>query len=87
MRNGSLYMPLHGGKDKVDRDSMIADFKAGVVPIVLTTSVAARGLDVKQLKLVINFDTPNHMEDYVHCVGRTGRAGNKALALLLLHLH
>jgi len=74
-------MSLHGGKDQVDRDSTIADFKTGVVPIVIATSVAARGLDVKQLKLVINFDAPNHMEDYVHCAGRTGRA----LALLLLH--
>jgi len=48
-----------------------------VVPIVIATSVAARGLDVKQLRLVINYDAPNHMEDYVHRAGRTGRAGNK----------
>ena len=84
MRNGYLCMSLHGGKDQVDQDSTIADFK--VIPIVIATAVAARGLDVKQLKLVINFDAPNHMEDYVHRVGRTGRAGNKALALLSLHL-
>ncbi|TFK43394.1 P-loop containing nucleoside triphosphate hydrolase protein [Crucibulum laeve] len=77
MRKGYLCMSLHGGKDQVDRDSTIADFKAGVVPIVIATSVAARGLDVKQLKLVINYDAPNHMEDYVHRAGRTGRAGNK----------
>jgi ATP-dependent RNA helicase DDX46/PRP5 len=72
-------MSLHGGKDQVDRASTIADFKFGVVPIVIATSVAARGLDVKQLnlKLVINYDAPNHMEDYVHRAGRTGRAGNK----------
>ncbi|KAJ7699951.1 P-loop containing nucleoside triphosphate hydrolase protein [Mycena rosella] len=77
MRKGYLCMSLHGGKDQVDRDSTIADFKAGVVPIVIATSVAARGLDVKQLRLVINYDAPNHMEDYVHRAGRTGRAGNK----------
>ncbi|KAF8222749.1 P-loop containing nucleoside triphosphate hydrolase protein [Tricholoma matsutake] len=76
MRRGYLCMSLHGGKDQVDRDSTIADFKSGVVPIVIATSVAARGLDVKQLKLVINYDAPNHMEDYVHRAGRTGRAGN-----------
>ncbi|KAJ7937176.1 P-loop containing nucleoside triphosphate hydrolase protein [Mycena leptocephala] len=64
MRKGYLCMSLHGGKDQVDRDSTIADFKAGVVPIVIATSVAARGLDVKQLRLVINYDAPNHMEDY-----------------------
>ncbi|KAJ7591172.1 P-loop containing nucleoside triphosphate hydrolase protein [Mycena floridula] len=77
MRKGYLCMSLHGGKDQVDRDSTISDFKSGVVPIVIATSVAARGLDVKQLRLVINYDAPNHMEDYVHRAGRTGRAGNK----------
>ena len=70
-------MSLHGGMEQVDRDQTIADFKTGVVPIVIATSVAARGLDVKQLKLVIQYDAPNHMEDYVHRAGRTGRAGNK----------
>ena len=68
---------LHGGKEQVDRDETINNFKSGVLPIVIATSVAARGLDVKQLVLVINYDVPNHMEDYVHRAGRTGRAGNK----------
>jgi ATP-dependent RNA helicase DDX46/PRP5 len=84
MRKGYLCMSLHGGKDQVDRDSTIADFKAGVVPIVIATSVAARGLDVKQLKLVINYDCPNHMEDYVHRAGRTGRAGNKGTCVTFI---
>lgn len=57
---------LHGGVDQIDRDSTILDFKAGRVPILVATSVAARGLDVKQLVLVVNFDAPNHYEDYVH---------------------
>lgn len=69
-------MPLHGGREQVDRDQTIVDFKNGSCPIVIATSVAARGLDVKQLKLVIQYDVPNHMEDYVHRAGRTGRAGN-----------
>ena len=64
----------------MDRDSAITDFKAGVCPILIATSVAARGLDVKKLGIVINYDCPNHMEDYVHRVGRTGRAGNKGVA-------
>lgn len=64
----------------MDRDSTISDFKSGVCQLLIATSVAARGLDVKQLKLVINFECPNHMEDYVHRVGRTGRAGNKGTA-------
>lgn len=50
---------------------------SGDIPIVIATSVAARGLDVKQLRLVIQYDAPNHMEDYVHRAGRTGRAGQK----------
>jgi ATP-dependent RNA helicase DDX46/PRP5 len=65
----------------MDRDSTIDDFKAGVIPIMIATSVAARGLDVKQLKLVVNFDAPNHLEDYVHRAGRTGRAGNTGTAV------
>ncbi|ORY75478.1 P-loop containing nucleoside triphosphate hydrolase protein [Protomyces lactucae-debilis] len=81
MRKGYPCNSLHGGKDQADRDNTISDFKAGVFPIMIATSVAARGLDVKQLKLVINYDCPNHMEDYVHRVGRTGRAGNKGTAI------
>ncbi|KAH8201034.1 hypothetical protein TruAng_004807 [Truncatella angustata] len=81
LQKGYPCMSIHGGKDQVDRDSTILDFKAGVVPIMIATSVAARGLDVKQLKLVINYDAPNHLEDYVHRAGRTGRAGNKGTAV------
>jgi len=81
MRRGYPCMSIHGGKDQIDRDSTISDFKAGVVPVLVATSVAARGLDVKQLKLVVNYDCPNHMEDYVHRVGRTGRAGNTGTAV------
>ncbi|KAF9122062.1 pre-mRNA processing RNA-helicase [Mortierella sp. 14UC] len=79
-RRGYLSMSIHGGKDQVDRDSAISDFKAGVCQILIATSVAARGLDVKKLGIVINYECPNHMEDYVHRVGRTGRAGNKGVA-------
>ena len=68
---------LHGGIDQYDRDSTITSFKQGKVQILVATSVAARGLDVKNLVLVVNYDCPNHYEDYVHRVGRTGRAGNQ----------
>lgn len=84
MRKGYPCMSIHGGKDQIDRDSTIDDFKAGVVPILIATSVAARGLDVKQLKLVVNYDAPNHLEDYVHRAGRTGRAGNTGTAVTFL---
>ena len=81
---GYPCMNLHGGKDQADRDTAISDFKSGVVPVLIATSVAARGLDVKSLGLVINYECPNHMEDYVHRVGRTGRAGNKGTAITFI---
>ncbi|KAK6344537.1 pre-mRNA processing RNA-helicase [Orbilia brochopaga] len=84
MKRGYVTMSLHGGKDQIDRDSTISDFKAGISQVLVATSVAARGLDVKQLKLVVNYDCPNHMEDYVHRVGRTGRAGNKGTAVTFI---
>ncbi|XP_044252911.1 probable ATP-dependent RNA helicase DDX46 [Tribolium madens] len=73
-------LSLHGGIDQFDRDSTIIDFKSGKVKLLIATSVAARGLDVKHLILVVNYDCPNHYEDYVHRCGRTGRAGNKGFA-------
>ncbi|XP_050948694.1 probable ATP-dependent RNA helicase DDX46 isoform X1 [Labeo rohita] len=73
-------MSLHGGIDQYDRDSIINDFKNGACRLLVATSVAARGLDVKQLILVVNYSCPNHYEDYVHRAGRTGRAGNKGYA-------
>ncbi|CAB1461013.1 unnamed protein product [Pleuronectes platessa] len=73
-------MSLHGGIDQYDRDSVINDFKNGACRLMVATSVAARGLDVKQLILVVNYNCPNHYEDYVHRAGRTGRAGNKGFA-------
>lgn len=80
-KKGYSSVSVHGGREQIDRDSAILDFKAGAVPIMVATSVAARGLDVKQLKLVINYDSPNHGEDYVHRAGRTGRAGNTGTAV------
>nr|XP_029724507.1 probable ATP-dependent RNA helicase DDX46 isoform X2 [Aedes albopictus] len=77
-------LSLHGGIDQFDRDSTIVDFKQGRVKLLIATSVAARGLDVKQLILVVNYDCPNHYEDYVHRCGRTGRAGNKGFAWTFL---
>lgn len=73
-------MALHGAVDQYDRDSVITDFKNGKVRLLVATSVAARGLDVKHLILVVNYDCPNHYEDYVHRCGRTGRAGNHGYA-------
>ncbi|KAK4159175.1 P-loop containing nucleoside triphosphate hydrolase protein [Cladorrhinum sp. PSN259] len=84
LRRGYGCMSIHGGKDQEDRNSTISDFKKGVCPIMIATSVAARGLDVKQLKLVVNYDAPSHLEDYVHRAGRTGRAGQTGTAVTFI---
>ena len=80
LKNSYPCMSLHGGIDQSDRESTISDFKNANIPLLIATSVAARGLDVKELILVVNYDVPNHYEDYVHRCGRTGRAGRKGYA-------
>merc|ERR1740121_1787157 len=75
---------IHGDKDQRERDTALGFFKSGARRVLCATDVAARGLDIKSVRLVINFDPPNRDEDYVHRVGRTGRAGNKGTAIALL---
>lgn len=77
LKKGIKSLAIHGGKEQIDRKYAIKEFasKTSGIDILIATSVAARGLDVKGLDLVINFDPASHMEDYVHRVGRTGRAG------------
>ncbi|WOL15711.1 hypothetical protein Cni_G24492 [Canna indica] len=84
LKHGYPCLSLHGAKDQTDRESTISDFKSNVCNVLIATSVAARGLDVKELELVVNFDVPNHYEDYVHRVGRTGRAGRKGCAITFI---
>lgn len=84
MKAGYPALSLHGGKDQMDRDYTIDDFKRKVRTLMVATSVAGRGLDVKDLVLVINYHCPNHLEDYVHRVGRTGRAGRKGTAFTFI---
>ena len=80
------YSPLvlHGGQDQVDRQFTINDFKRGVKSLMIATSLCARGLDIKNLVLVINYSCPTHKEDYTHRIGRTGRAGNKGTAITFI---
>jgi len=81
IRCGYPSLSLHGGKEQEDRDSTLSDFKRADGPNVLVaTSVAGRGLDVSTCCCVINYSAPNHLEEYVHRVGRTGRAGNKGVS-------
>merc|ERR1719201_316302 len=84
MKAGYYGLSLHGGKDQADRDQTIADFKNKIRTVLVATSVAGRGLDVKDLVLVINFACPNHLEDYVHRVGRTGRADKKGTSFTFI---
>ena len=80
---GLAVCVIHGGVDQVDRTSTLADFRRGERTVLVATSVAARGLDVRGLSLVVNYDVPSHLEDYVHRIGRTGRAGHKGVAYTL----
>ncbi|KAJ1494788.1 P-loop containing nucleoside triphosphate hydrolase protein, partial [Baffinella frigidus] len=71
---------IHGDKDQHQRTKTLNDFKAGHCAVMIATDVAARGLDVKGVKAVVNYDFPGNVEDYVHRIGRTGRAGEKGTA-------
>jgi ATP-dependent RNA helicase DDX5/DBP2 len=74
-RAGYSAGALHGDKSQNDRDNIMHAFRSGRVSILIATDIAARGLDVKDISHVINYDFPNNTEDYVHRIGRTGRAG------------
>jgi ATP-dependent RNA helicase DDX5/DBP2 len=67
---------MHGDKGQSERDWVLQQFRNGQHPILVATDVAARGLDVDDIKFVINYDFPGQIEDYVHRIGRTGRSGN-----------
>ncbi|HDZ58041.1 MAG TPA: DEAD/DEAH box helicase [Pseudomonas xinjiangensis] len=78
---------LHGEKDQKDRKLAIERFKQGASGVLVATDVAARGLDISELDLVINFDMPRSGDDYLHRVGRTGRAGAEGVAISLVAPH
>ncbi|MBN2232609.1 MAG: DEAD/DEAH box helicase [Deltaproteobacteria bacterium] len=75
---------IHGNKSQTARTRALADFKRGEVRILVATDIAARGLDIDQLPRVVNFDLPNVAEDYIHRIGRTGRAGLSGCAVSLV---
>lgn len=72
---------IHGNRSQSQRDKTLDRFRAGKFPVLVATDVAARGVDVKAVTLVVNFDLPNEPEAYVHRIGRTGRAGESGLAI------
>ena len=83
-RDGLKTQALHGDKSQDERLKALAAFKAGEVDVLVATDVAARGLDIADLPAVFNFDVPFNAEDYVHRIGRTGRAGASGLAVTLV---
>lgn len=83
-RDGLTAEALHGNKSQAARTRALAGFKSGKVVVLVATDIAARGLDIDQLPYVVNFELPNVPEDYVHRIGRTGRAGSEGVALSLV---
>lgn len=79
-RFGFPVTSIHGDRSQAEREDALAAFRSGECPIIVATAVAARGLDIPNVKHVINFDLPSDIEEYVHRIGRTGRVGNSGLA-------
>ena len=76
---------IHGDRSQYEREEALKAFKLNRVQILVATDVAARGLDIPDVSLVINYDTPQNIDDYVHRIGRTGRAGNMGTALSFIN--
>ncbi|HEY0876958.1 MAG TPA: DEAD/DEAH box helicase, partial [Zeimonas sp.] len=83
-RDGIPALAIHGNKSQNARTRALAEFKAGTLQTLVATDIAARGLDIVELPHVVNFDLPNVAEDYVHRIGRTGRAGAEGEAVSLV---
>jgi superfamily II DNA/RNA helicase len=83
-RDGVAADAIHGDKTQKERIQALDNFKSGVVTVLIGTDVAARGLDIDQLPMVINYEIPSAAEDYVHRIGRTGRAGASGAAISLV---
>lgn len=80
-RAGYPVRGLHGGLRQEERTRIMNAFRAGELPILVATNVAARGLDIRDISHVVNYDMPDNVEEYVHRIGRTGRAGRKGVAI------
>jgi ATP-dependent RNA helicase RhlE len=83
-RGGIAALAIHGNKSQSARTHALAQFKSGALPVLVATDIAARGIDIIELPHVVNFELPNVPEDYVHRIGRTGRAGAEGAAVSLV---
>ncbi|ESN99524.1 hypothetical protein HELRODRAFT_113643 [Helobdella robusta] len=86
-REGYAAMAIHGDKSQVDREYVLQEFKDGRCPLLIATDVASRGIHIEDVKTVVNYDYPNCSEDYIHRIGRTGRASNKGTAYTFFTPH
>ena len=83
-KDGITAMAIHGNKSQAARTRALAEFKTGKLQVLCATDIAARGIDISELPHVVNFELPNVAEDYVHRIGRTGRAGSEGEASSLV---
>jgi ATP-dependent RNA helicase RhlE len=83
-RSGVEATAIHGDRSQPEREKALEMFKSGEVRVLVATDVAARGLDIEALPVVVNFEIPYDPEDYVHRIGRTGRAGMEGIAISLV---
>lgn len=82
-RRGVSASAIHGDRSQAERERALADFKAGEIAVLVATDVASRGLDIEDLPYVVNFELPYEPQDYIHRIGRTGRAGASGIAISL----
>ncbi|GIX64756.1 ATP-dependent RNA helicase, putative [Babesia caballi] len=85
LKDNFMAVTIHGDRSQQDREEALRLFKTGERPILVATDVAARGLDINNITHVINYDLPSNIDDYVHRIGRTGRAGNVGIATSLVN--
>ena len=80
-KKGHMISSIHGDLKQFERDSVMRDFRSGVTRVLVTTDLLARGIDVYQVSLVINYEMPKEKETYIHRIGRSGRFGRKGNAI------
>jgi translation initiation factor 4A len=76
-----MFCYQHGDMDQKQRGLLMKEFRTGSTRVLITTDLLARGIDVQQVSLVINYDLPTNRENYIHCIGRGGRFGRKGVAI------
>ena len=80
-QRGYRVLGIHGGMSQAERNRAMQAFRKGELPVLIATNVAARGLDIPEVTDVVNFDMPDNVEEYIHRIGRTGRAGHLGRAV------